>query len=83
VGFVVNKVKVGQIFSKYFCFPCQTFYRTIIILGWYNKPIITSVTVDSVPLHPKKKKKRHENSLANIFSNEIYDFMHLQHHKET
>jgi hypothetical protein len=23
VGFVVDKVALGQVFSEYFCFPCQ------------------------------------------------------------
>jgi hypothetical protein len=29
----------------------------IIIRGWYNRPAMASVIVDSVPLHPKEKKK--------------------------
>jgi hypothetical protein len=29
---------------------------SIIILGWYNRPVVATVIVDSVPLHPKKEK---------------------------
>jgi hypothetical protein len=28
VGFVVDKVALGQVFSDYFGFPCQSFYFT-------------------------------------------------------
>jgi hypothetical protein len=28
VGFVVDKVALGQVFSKYFGFPCQSFHST-------------------------------------------------------
>jgi hypothetical protein len=38
VGFVVNKVALGQVFSEYFGFPCQ-FLSSSIIWGWYNRPI--------------------------------------------
>jgi predicted glycosyl hydrolase (DUF1957 family) len=27
VGFVVDKVALGQVFSEYFGFPCQSFHR--------------------------------------------------------
>jgi hypothetical protein len=63
VGFVVNKVALKQVFFEYFSFPCQTFYQLlhlIIIQGWYNRPVVASVIVDLVPLHPRKEK----NSLA-------------------
>jgi hypothetical protein len=29
VGFVVNKVALGQVFSEYFGFPCQAFHRLL------------------------------------------------------
>jgi hypothetical protein len=35
VGFVVNKVALGQAFSEYFGFPCQSFHQ---ILHHYNHP---------------------------------------------
>jgi hypothetical protein len=28
VGFVVDKVAMGQVFSEYFGFPCQSFFST-------------------------------------------------------
>jgi hypothetical protein len=29
VGFVVDRVALGQVFSEYFGFPCQSFFRQI------------------------------------------------------
>jgi hypothetical protein len=50
VGFVVHKVALGQVFSKYFGFPCKSsfhqFLRShhhLIIWGWYNRPVVPSV----------------------------------------
>jgi hypothetical protein len=31
---------------------------SIIIRGWYNRPVVASVIVDSVSFHPKKKKEK-------------------------
>jgi hypothetical protein len=42
VGFVVDKVALGQVFSEYFGFPCQSFHRFSIIIinwGWHNRPL--------------------------------------------
>jgi hypothetical protein len=44
VGFVVDKAALGQVFSEYFGFPCQSsfhqFFSIIIITrGWHNRPI--------------------------------------------
>jgi hypothetical protein len=43
VGFVVDKVALGQVFSEYFGFPRQfEFHRLLhhhhVIWGWYNRP---------------------------------------------
>jgi hypothetical protein len=38
VGFVVNKGALGQVFSEYFGFPCQTFHR---FLHYHNRPGLT------------------------------------------
>jgi hypothetical protein len=43
VGFVVDKVALGQVFSEYFGFPCQSSFHqfSIIIIitrGRYNRP---------------------------------------------
>jgi hypothetical protein len=43
VGFVVDKVALGQIFSEYFDFPCQYSFHQILYLhnhaGQLNRPI--------------------------------------------
>jgi hypothetical protein len=44
VGFVVDKAALGQVFSEYFDFPCQSsfhqfFFFIIITRGWHNRPI--------------------------------------------
>jgi hypothetical protein len=43
VGFAVDKVVLGQVFSEYFGFPCQSYstnFSTIILIrGWHNRPI--------------------------------------------
>jgi hypothetical protein len=44
MGFVVDKVALGQVFSEYFDFPYQfSFHRLLhlssIIWGWYNRPV--------------------------------------------
>jgi hypothetical protein len=49
VGFLVDKAALGQVFSEYFGFPCQAFHR-----DWYNRPVVASVIVDLVPLHPTR-----------------------------
>jgi hypothetical protein len=37
-GFVVDKVALGQVFSEYFGFPCQSFHRFI---HYHNHPGLT------------------------------------------
>jgi hypothetical protein len=41
VRFVVAKVALGQVFSEYFGFPCQS--PSPIIWGWYNRPEVAAV----------------------------------------
>jgi hypothetical protein len=62
VGFVVDKVALGQVFSEYFGFPCQSpFHQFLhkspspIIRGWYNRPVVAAVP--KVPPHTLKKKE--------------------------
>jgi hypothetical protein len=50
VGFVVNKVALGQVFSKHFGFPFQSAFHQLLhnhhhlfIWGWYNRPIVVAV----------------------------------------
>jgi hypothetical protein len=38
VGFVVDKAALGQVFSEYFRFPCQSFHR---FLHYHNHPGLT------------------------------------------
>jgi hypothetical protein len=36
VGFVVDKVALGQVFSEYFGFSCQSlFHQLLILAGWW------------------------------------------------
>jgi hypothetical protein len=43
VGFVVDKAALGQVFSEYFGFPCQSsfhqFLLIIITRGWHYRPV--------------------------------------------
>jgi hypothetical protein len=42
MGFVVHKVALGQVFSKYFGFPCHSFHQILHPhnhLGRYNRPV--------------------------------------------
>jgi hypothetical protein len=48
--FVVDKVALGQVFSKYFDFPCQSSFHQLlqkssssIIWGLYNRPEVAAV----------------------------------------
>jgi hypothetical protein len=49
VGFVVDKVALGNVFSKYFGFPFQSSFHQLlhnhhhVIWGWYNRPIVATV----------------------------------------
>jgi hypothetical protein len=62
VGFVVDKVVLGQVFSEYFGFPVPIFIPPIapqspssIISGWYNRPVVAAVKWTQS--HPTKNKK--------------------------
>jgi hypothetical protein len=50
MGFVVDKVVLGQVFSEYFGFPCQSSFHQVlhnhphlIIWGMYNRPEVAAV----------------------------------------
>jgi hypothetical protein len=50
VGFVVDKVALGQVFPEYFGFPCQIFILPIapqspssLFWGLYNRPEVAAV----------------------------------------
>jgi hypothetical protein len=58
VGFVVDKAALGQVFSEYFGFPCQSFHQVLHHHnhpGWHNKPIggrsAEWIQLDSTPHH--------------------------------
>jgi hypothetical protein len=63
VGFMVNKVALGQIFSEYFGFPCQSsfhqflhnHYHLSITRGWYNRPVSGRSTQNPTPLIKKTR----------------------------
>jgi hypothetical protein len=50
VGFVVDKVALGQVFSEYFGFPCQSSFHQI--LHHYNHPGRSTCRVDPVWTQP-------------------------------
>jgi hypothetical protein len=65
VGFVVDKVALGQVFSEYFGFPCQSSFHQLL----HNHHHLSSgagtigqqwamYQVDSVSPHPEKLKKQ-------------------------
>jgi hypothetical protein len=63
VGFVVDKAALGQVFSEYFGFPCQSFHR---FLHHHNYPGLAQYTIgdrtvewtlDSTAHYTKLKKK--------------------------
>jgi hypothetical protein len=63
VGYVVDKVALGQVFSEYFGFPMPIFISPIsaqspspIIRGWYNRSVLAAVP--KVPSHKLKEKKK-------------------------
>jgi hypothetical protein len=67
VGFVVDKMALGQIFSEYFGFPCQSSFHQLLHnnphhnphhLGLYNRPEVAAVPGDVSPTPLKKKKKK-------------------------
>jgi hypothetical protein len=58
VGFVVDKPTLGQISSTAIS-PANhsTDCSTLIIRGWYDRPVVAPVTVDWIPPHPKKGER--------------------------
>jgi hypothetical protein len=71
---------------RYSGFPCQEFTdcSTLIIMwGWYSGPVVASVTVNTVPFHPKKKKKKLLHIISrfpemhfNIFESYLFPCLH-------
>jgi hypothetical protein len=67
VGFVVDKVALGQVFSEYFGIPCQSSFHRLIHNHHRSSGAGTigqlwpSYQVDSVSPHPEKLKKKVTN----------------------
>jgi hypothetical protein len=70
VGFVVDKVALGQVFSEYFGFTCQSSFHEI--LHHHNHPgqvqghsvadMPSGPSLDSTPHYANLKKKSYEYS---------------------
>jgi hypothetical protein len=43
VGFVVDKVALGQVFSEYFIPPIAPQSPSSILWGWYSRPVVAAV----------------------------------------
>jgi hypothetical protein len=65
VGFVVDKVELGQVFSEDFGFPCQFSFHRLLHIHHHHPGLVQSASywpayqVDSVSPHPKKLKKNY------------------------
>jgi hypothetical protein len=62
VGFVVDETALGQVFFGWFPLPnipptAPRSSSSMIICVLYNRPVVASVIVGSVSLHPKKGKE--------------------------
>jgi hypothetical protein len=67
VGFVVNKVALGHVFSEHFCFPCQFLFHRLLHIHHHLSSgagtigqLLAEVPsgLMSVPPHTKKLKKK-------------------------
>jgi hypothetical protein len=73
VGFVVDKMALGQVFSEYFGFPCQSSFHQLL----HNHPHLSSrvynrpVPGDVSPT-PQKKKLVVDRASLNRRSDEMY-----------
>jgi hypothetical protein len=65
VGFVVDKVALGQVFSEHFGFPCKFLLHRLFYIHhhqlssgcWYNRTVSGRLIKWTVSPHPKKLKK--------------------------
>jgi hypothetical protein len=89
VGIVVDKVALGQVFSEYFCFPCQfSFHRLLHIYHHlhalrYNRLISGRRTkwAQSDPPPHKETKKKKNYLLGHTMSNSEYHIMNSHRRK--
>jgi hypothetical protein len=68
VGFVVDKVALGQVFSEYFGFLYEVSFRQnaaylSIIQGWFSKPIMVNVPSE-LSLNPANENKNYKKYTA-------------------
>jgi hypothetical protein len=75
VGFVVDKMALGQVFSEYFCFPCQSSFHQLLhnhphlSSGLYNRPEVAAVPGDVSPTPQKKKEQGDEEMWREALNN--------------
>jgi hypothetical protein len=79
VGYVVDKVALGQVFSEYFQFPFPIFTPPIslqspspIIRGWYNRPVSGRSTQSPSPQIKKKTKFYTEPPLVSQYKHSVF-----------
>jgi hypothetical protein len=82
MGFVVDKVTLGQVFSEYFCFPCQfSFHRLLHTHHLSSGAGTIGQLVADVPsglsLHPKKQKKKAQLNSSGLSHVTRYDISPL------
>jgi hypothetical protein len=66
VGFVVNKVALGQVFSKYFGFPCRSFHR---VLHSHLHPSSSAAAIGQIMAHiPTRLSLTHPKKQLFIFA---------------
>jgi hypothetical protein len=62
----VDKAALGQVFSEYFGFPCQSTDFSIIIItrGWHNRPLSGRIVEWTLIPHPPMQIKKKYNSCS-------------------
>jgi hypothetical protein len=59
MGFVVDKAALGQVFSEYFIFSCQSFHR-LFHTHYHLSSVagtVGQIVADSTPMNLKKRSK--------------------------
>jgi hypothetical protein len=66
VGFVLDKVALGQVFSEYFGFPCQFSFHRLLHTGTIGQLVADVPSgLSLTPPQENKKKPRSHSSLLN------------------
>jgi hypothetical protein len=58
VGFVVDKVSLGQVFSKYFGFPCQFSFHRLLLVHHLSSGAGVADMPNGLNLTPTQEKKK-------------------------